>query len=382
MPEIIEGGGVSTPHPTKIQRPPAGVRAHHLFFGCLALALLLWGGCADEPSGSEILDVPDPDTSDRCVSNADCTGGQVCDKGLCKDECQGAQCPCQGDASCQPGFICDTPSGLCIRLGCSNDLDCNEDEICQNAACVPRPDDIDTDGDGVFDQRDNCPEIFNPDQADSDGDNIGDLCDAEDPDLDGVDSSVDNCPDDANADQANNDGDARGDVCDPDDDNDMLLDVVDNCPLDANPGQEDLDEDDAGDVCDLDDDGDDVEDEGDNCPLNPNPSQADLDEDEIGNPCDDDWPGATIQGSLTVPEEADTTAATVTLTSDDPEQEPRISPIDPEGNFAFDALNAPQRLTLTLQWPGWILTEDLAPLQFIPDQDTVDLGTIDVSAQP
>ena len=37
----------------------------------------------------------------------------------------------------------------------------------------------DTDGDGVFDSFDNCPEAANPDQADSDSDRTGDACDPE-----------------------------------------------------------------------------------------------------------------------------------------------------------------------------------------------------------
>jgi Thrombospondin type 3 repeat len=36
---------------------------------------------------------------------------------------------------------------------------------------------LDTDGDGVPDSRDNCPFDFNPDQADRDGDGVGDVCD-------------------------------------------------------------------------------------------------------------------------------------------------------------------------------------------------------------
>jgi len=35
----------------------------------------------------------------------------------------------------------------------------------------------DLDGDGVPDNVDNCPDVYNPDQADSDGDGIGDACD-------------------------------------------------------------------------------------------------------------------------------------------------------------------------------------------------------------
>ena len=46
-----------------------------------------------------------------------------------------------------------------------------------------------------------------------------------DSDGDGVPDESDNCPDDANADQANNDSDSLGDVCDPDDDNDGLSDL-------------------------------------------------------------------------------------------------------------------------------------------------------------
>jgi len=52
--------------------------------------------------------------------------------------------------------------------------------------------------------------------GDSDGDGIGDSCD--------------NCPNDSNPDQADCDGDGLGDVCDSDDDNDGVPDVNDVCP--------------------------------------------------------------------------------------------------------------------------------------------------------
>jgi hypothetical protein len=59
--------------------------------------------------------------------------------------------------------------------------------------------DVDSDGDGVPDVEDNCPEVSNPGQADEDGDGVGDVCDPCPP-FEGVDDA---------------DGDGVGDACDP-----------------------------------------------------------------------------------------------------------------------------------------------------------------------
>ncbi|MBI3155299.1 MAG: thrombospondin type 3 repeat-containing protein [Burkholderiales bacterium] len=59
---------------------------------------------------------------------------------------------------------------------------------------------VDSDGDGVCDDVDNCPSRPNADQADSDGDGVGDVCD--------------NCPRNANPGQEDSDGDGIGDACD------------------------------------------------------------------------------------------------------------------------------------------------------------------------
>jgi PKD repeat protein len=58
---------------------------------------------------------------------------------------------------------------------------------------------LDSDDDGVEDDLDNCPNVYNPFQDDNDADGFGDLCD--------------NCPDDYNPGQEDSDGDGIGDIC-------------------------------------------------------------------------------------------------------------------------------------------------------------------------
>ncbi|MDP1849295.1 MAG: DUF11 domain-containing protein [Solirubrobacteraceae bacterium] len=207
----------------------------------------------------------------------------------------------------------------------------------------------DSDGDGVADPNDNCPDIPNPGQANTDGDAQGNACDADDdndgvadgpdlcegtspgtvvagdgcpdPDGDGISTHAgDNCPSVANDGQANTDGDGQGDACDADDDNDGVDDSADlcegtpagttvaadgcpepdpdpdgdgistnagdNCPDIANPDQANTDGDAQGDACDADDDNDNVVDGADNCQSTANPDQQDLDGDGMGSACD------------------------------------------------------------------------------------------------
>jgi hypothetical protein len=121
----------------------------------------------------------------------------------------------------------------------------------------------DTDGDGVIDVLDNCPDDSNANQTNTDGDSMGDVCDM-DIDNDGIlnlqdgnvlvptvcqDLDSDQCDDcaigvDAFGPLADNDvmndgldseGDGMCDLGDLDDDNDMVNDIDDNCPLDYNP---------------------------------------------------------------------------------------------------------------------------------------------------
>ncbi len=189
------------------------------------------------------------------------------------------------------------------------------------------PAQTDTDGDGRGDPCDNCPAAANRKQLDSDGDGLGDVCDDDDDD-DGVPDATDNCPLILNPGQQNADGDAPGDACDncplvandgqldtdgdtvgdacdSDDDDDGTPDGTDNCPLRSNAGQEDADGDGLGDVCDncaddansgqADGDGDGVGDVCDNCDGSPNFTQSDTDGDGLGDVCDN-CPGAANEG--------------------------------------------------------------------------------------
>ena len=150
----------------------------------------------------------------------------------------------------------------------------------------------DGDGDGIPDEIDNCPLVYNPEQEDTDLDLIGDVCDeCTDTDDDGYGDpgfpantcALDNCPDDYNSGQEDFDTDGVGDVCDEctDTDDDGYGDpgfsantcALDNCPDDYNSGQEDFDTDGVGDVCD-------------NCQYVFNPDQLDMDEDGIGDACE------------------------------------------------------------------------------------------------
>jgi len=124
---------------------------------------------------------------------------------------------------------------------------------------------VDADADGVADDIDNCPGVYNPLQEDGDFDGVGTLCD--------------NCPDFFNPDQGDDDGDGVGNNCDLcegyDDNQDADGDgVPDGC--DICPGHNDND----------DFDGDNVPDSCDNCPEVANPGQEDANSNGIGDACD------------------------------------------------------------------------------------------------
>ncbi len=142
-------------------------------------------------------------------------------------------------ASTYPAFTCGTPQ---------NEPSCVPKRPTAAAGSTVFTGEVtaaDADGDGIANEADNCPMVFNParpvddgKQGDADADQAGDACDPcpldagttscsvidpSDRDHDGVPNATDNCPDVSNAMQTDADDDGKGDACDA-------------CPNDKNPG--------------------------------------------------------------------------------------------------------------------------------------------------
>jgi len=163
-----------------------------------------------------------------------------------------------------------------FRLNSAESVDTDSDGIGNNA-------DTDDDNDGVSDQQDNCSLVENPQQLDTDSDDSGNACDTDD-DNDGVVDTDDAFPLDA-SESLDTDGDGTGNNADTDDDNDGVVDTDDAFPVDASESL-DTDGDGIGNNADTDDDNDGVVDADDAFPLISLDGRTDTDADGRPDECD------------------------------------------------------------------------------------------------
>ena len=258
------------------------------------------GKCVGERTCDSTCDAvpPSPEVCDG--KDNDCNG--TTDVGIVSKDCE-----LKNDyGTCQGLILCVSGQELCQGTYAEPEVCNGKDDDCDGTKDEGYPDtdkdgladciDFDTDGDGIPNVSDNCPEDANPGQENNDGDKDGDACDQDD-DNDGIPDDADNCQYVKNTFQEDADKDGKGDVCDCDIDGDGIGNPnpgcpeplpADNCPYVPNPDQKDVNHNGIGDKCEGDKDGDGIPDGVDNCPDVPNGDQKDTDGDKKGDACDPD----------------------------------------------------------------------------------------------
>jgi len=142
---------------------------------------------AQEAIKKEILQLEMQGPATGVVDGVSCEDGDSCtiNDSFQNEVCQaGPQLFCNDSNVCTSGS-CDPNVGcvFTLRTDCNDGNSCTFDGCESNSGCFNTPitncdDTIDSDGDGIPDAFDNCPNTSNPGQIDTDGDGIGNSCDA------------------------------------------------------------------------------------------------------------------------------------------------------------------------------------------------------------
>ena len=158
---------------------------------CDSTGICSESSCEDNAENGLETDIDCGGNCDPCGLDKNCVIDEDCESGNCNSQRCSSQDHCFNDLQDEDETDIDCGGTKCPACGVGKECLYNDD--CLSGFCKEGEftkmcfrKDSDTDGDGINDADDNCPDIENADQEDFDNDGIGDVCD-HDKDYDGMD---------------------------------------------------------------------------------------------------------------------------------------------------------------------------------------------------